>query len=133
MWVRKSEEEIRAQREREEQGLRSLRRPLIVAASLSAVSVLLYSLGLRGSFRGMVVYTESPASVARTAILGAFMFTMIFVIAVFNQRRRGALTPTAGDSLLCRDCKEPSHYNPHGGCRCGGRLEPFSFFNWVES
>ena len=59
-------------------------------------------------------------------------FALFFAVALLNRRRRGASLYASGESLLCRECTQPFQANADGLCGCGGRLEPFAFFRWVE-
>ena len=132
MWVRKSEEEIQEHLNREEAKRTSLGRPLLFALILTAVAMILYLFGYRGgSMRSGVVIVSTPGvSILGTFIAGALLFTIFFAFFVYRQRRRGLYSPH--DSVICRDCKEPSQANPSGVCQCGGTLEPFAFFTWTE-
>ena len=134
MWARKSDEEIREYLAREEAKRRSLLRPFLFALGLTAGAVALYALGYRGGWlRGGVVLVSSPGGFgARTLFAGVFFFALFFAVAVYNQRRRSPSSYNPGDSLLCGECRQPSAANASGVCRCGGRMEPFAFFNWNE-
>jgi hypothetical protein len=132
MWVRKSEDEIQEYRELEEAKRTSLVRPLLFASVLTAISIILYLFGYRGgSLRSGVMLLSTPSSFTLgTVLVAVFFFVFFFAFAVFRQRRKTFHSPS--DSLLCRECKQPSHSNPAGLCQCGGALEPFAFFTWTE-
>jgi hypothetical protein len=134
MWTRKSDEEILAYVERQEAKRRSFLRPLVFALALTAVATFLYSAGYRGGWlRGGMVWVSGPEGFGpRTLFTAAFFFSFIFALAVYNQRRPGASPLSAGDVLLCRECRQPSHAGASRACGCGGELEPFAFFYWVE-
>jgi hypothetical protein len=131
MWVRKSEAEIQQYFAQRDLKRKSLRRPFILASVLTAAVMLLYTLGWRGGFRSFLIFTTSPTPLGfKAVIMSAFLFIVFFSIAYYNQRRYGTLTPIS-DSLLCRECKQPAHPNPECRCQCGGRLEPFDYFDWI--
>lgn len=134
MWMRLSNEEIGEHLEREESRRKSLLRPFLFALGLTAGATVLYALGYRGGWlRGGSVFVSSPGGLgARTLFVSAFLFALFFAVAVLNRRRRGASLHASGDSLLCRECTQPFQANASGLCRCGGKLEPFAFFRWVE-
>ncbi|MEW6128619.1 MAG: hypothetical protein AB1757_16390 [Acidobacteriota bacterium] len=130
MWVRKSEKEIENWQKLQAQKCNDKLRPFLVSLGISTASFIVYLLGYRGSFRGFIFYSESSTSGIRALIIFVFFFLIIFSIAIFNQRRYGALTPNR-DSLLCQSCQTPCAYNAEQRCFCGGKLEPFGYFNWV--
>ena len=132
MWVRKPEEEIRVYLNQHEAKRRSLLRPFLFALALTASTLILYQWGCRGgSMRSGVVIVSTPdVFTLGTFIAGAFLFTIFFAFFVHLQRHRGLYSPF--DSVLCRECKQPSRANPAGVCQCGGTLEPFAFFTWTE-
>lgn len=134
MWMRRSDEEIGEYLEREEAKRKSLLRPFLFALALSAGATILYALGYRGGWlRGGLVFVSSPGGLgARTLFVSAFFFALFFAVALLNRRRRGASLYASGESLLCRECTQPFQANADGLCGCGGRLEPFAFFRWVE-
>ena len=134
MWMRKSEEEIREYLAGREARRQSLLRPFVFALALSAGATALYTLGYRGGWLrgGVVLVSGSQGFDARTLYLSLFLFALFFAAAVYNRRRGGPSAYSSGDSLLCRECTQPSGANDSGLCRCGGRLEPFAFFTWVE-
>jgi hypothetical protein len=134
MWMRKSDEEIRAHLERQEAKRKSVLRPFLFALALTAVAMILYSAGYRGGWlRGGMLLVSGPGGFdPKMLFTAAFLFSLFFAVAVYNQRRHGSASPAAGDVLLCRECRQPSHADASGACGCGGELEPFAFFNWVE-
>ena len=132
MWTRKSEDEIREYFDKEEAKARGLLRPLLFALIGTIAVVILYSLGYRGGGLRSGVILMGPSGFSwRTFGMGIFLFPVIFGIAVYFLRRRNPAQSTS-DHLLCSDCKEPTHANLLGICECGGKLEPFAFYNWVE-
>lgn len=133
MWVRKSEVEIRDYLDRQEAKKKSLLRPLLFALILTVIAVIIYSLGYRGGWlRGGLVVVSNPSGVSlRTVFVGIFFFAFFFAIALYY-RRRSTSSYSATDSLLCRKCVQPFNANPSAACQCGGKLEPFAFFIWVE-
>jgi hypothetical protein len=133
MWTRKSESEIREFLAEQEAKRKSLLRPLLFASILTVISVIIFSLGYRGGWlRGGMVFVTNPSGLGlKTVFIGLFFFALFFAIAVYNQRRHNSLFSTS-DSLLCRDCNEPSDGHLSARCECGGTLEPFAYFNWVE-
>ena len=133
MWVRKSEDEIQDYLDQEEAKKKSLLRPFLFALALTVVTLILYSLGFRGgSLRAGLVIVSNPSSLGlSTLLIGIFLFVCFFAMALYNQRRRSTLF-SASDSLLCRECKQPSNANPSVMCQCGGKLEPFACFTWIE-
>jgi hypothetical protein len=135
VWVRKDEGEIRGYLERQEERRKSFLRPFLFALGLTAVAMILYSAGYRGGWlRGGLVLVSGPEGFGpKTLLVAAFFFTSIFALAVYNRRRHGSSSPDAGEILLCRECRQPSHAGASGACGCGGGLEPFAFFNWVEA
>lgn len=132
MWVRKSEAEIKHYLDRQEARRKSLLRPFLIAAGFTVIALILYSLGYRGSrISGGLVMVSDPTDFAiRTVFPGLILFAPVFVVALLINRRKRPYTAT--DSLLCSECKQPSSGNPEAVCRCGGRLEPFAFFEWHE-
>lgn len=134
MWTRKSDEEIRVYLERQEAKRKSFLRPFLFALALTAVAMTLYSVGYRGGwFRGGMLLVSSPEGFnSKMLFTAAFFFSLFFALAVYHSRRRGAASHAAGDVLLCRECRQPSHADDTGACGCGGKLEPFAFFNWIE-
>lgn len=133
MWVRKSEAEIQDFLAQKEANKKSLLRPFLFALVLTVVSLILYSFGYRGGSRQAgVVLVSNPGSLGIGSLfIAAFLFVFLFAIALYNQRRRSTVF-FASDSLLCRECKQPSHANPSLVCQCGGKLEPFACFSWIE-
>jgi len=133
MWIRKSEEEIQDYLHRQEAKKKSLLRPFLFALVLTVIALIIYSLGYRGgSLRGGVVLVSNPSSLSLSTLLGGiFLFVFFFAMALYNQRRRSTLF-SASDSLLCQECKQPSNANPSVMCQCGGKLEPFACFSWIE-
>jgi hypothetical protein len=133
MWVRKSEEEIQDYLDQQEAKRKSLLRPFLFALALTLVSLIIYSLGFRGgSIRAGIMLVSDPSLPGKATLLsGVFLFITFFAIALYNQRRRSSFF-SASDSLLCRECKQPSDSNPSAFCQCGGKLEPFAFFSWNE-
>ena len=133
MWVRKSETEIEDYLAQQEARKKSLLRPFLFALALTVVSLVIYSLGYRGGLRKAgIVLVSNPGSLGiSTLFIGIFLFVFFFAIALYNQRRRGTVF-FASDSLLCRECKQPSNANPSLVCECGGELEPFACFRWTE-
>jgi hypothetical protein len=134
MWIRKSETEIQECLDEEEAKKKSLLRPFLFSLAITVVVVVLFSLGISGvSFRGNVLMMVNRGGFRITTLLAAvFVFALLFVVMLYKQRRGGLFGPSAGDSLLCSDCKEPSHPNSSGRCQCGGQLEPFAFYKWDE-
>jgi len=133
LWIRKSKGEIQDYLDHQEAKKKSLLRPFLFALALTVVALVFYSLGYRGGwFRaGLVVVSEPGRFNLRTLFMGTLLFICFFAMALYNQRRRS--TPFfASDSLLCRECKQPSNPNPSLMCECGGQLEPFAFFSWLE-
>lgn len=133
MWIRKPEEEILAYLNQHEAKRRSLLRPFLFALALTASTLILYQWGCRGgSMRSGVVIVSTPGVFTLGMfIAGAFLFAIFFAFFVYLQRHRGLYSPF--DSVICRECKQPSHANAEGLCQCGGTLEPFAFFTWVEN
>jgi hypothetical protein len=134
MWIRKSDEEIQAYVDEQKAKRESWLRPLLYALILTVICLALYSFGYRGGWlRGGVVLVSGPSSLSFANIFaGAFVFVFLFIILFYKQRSRPILSYSASDQLLCRECKQPANGNALGVCKCGGRLEPFAFFNWVE-
>jgi len=134
MWIRKSDEEIQAYFDKEKAKKESWWRPLLWASILTVVSVTLYRLGYRGGWlRGGVVLVSSPTSLGVEILVPAvFIFVVVYFLVLLRQRSRPVFSYSASDQLLCRECKQPANGNPLGVCKCGGRIEPFAFFNWVE-
>jgi len=133
MWLRKSEGEIQAYLDQQEANKKNLLRPFLFALALTAIALVIYSLGYRGgSLRAGIVLMSDPGSIGiGTLFSGLFLFAFFFAIARYNQRRRSTLF-FSSDSLLCRECKQPSDANPSLMCPCGGKLESFAYFNWIE-
>ena len=134
MWVRKSETEIRDYLDRQEAKRKSLLRPFLFALGLTVIAMILYSFGYRGgSLRAGIVLVSNPTSLGMSTLLaGTFLFVTFFAMALYNQRRRSSFF-SSSDSLLCRECKQPSEPNPSMICECGGKLEPFAYFSWEEN
>ena len=134
MWNRKSETEIQDYLDQEESKKKSPLRPFLFSLAITVFVVVLASLGIRGmSVRGNVLMMVDQGGLRLTTLLaGVFVFALLFVVMLYKQRRGGLFSPSGGDSLLCRDCKEPSHPSPSGRCQCGGQLEPFAFYTWDE-
>lgn len=130
MWVRKSEAGIQLVEISKDQRRKNLWRPLAVTTALMAIGVFAYSLGLRSCSQGIVIASSRPTQfTSGTTAVWAVLFLIFFGLALYRQRRHGGLfTP---DNLLCRDCKEPSHFNPEMRCPCGGRLESLDYFDWI--
>ena len=133
MWVRKSEAEIESFLAQQEAKKKSLLRPFLFAFVLTVVSLIIYSLGYRGGSRQAgVVLVSNPGSLGIGSLfIAVFLFVFFFGIAFYNQRRRSTVF-SASDSLLCRECRQPSAANPLLVCQCGGQLEPFACFSWIE-
>jgi hypothetical protein len=131
MWIRRSEEEIQKYMKAQEARRKSLLRPLLFALVLTVVALILYLIGYRGgSLRTGIVMFSDPRSLTLGIVFPAvFLFVTFFASTLLWQRRR---TLSATDSVLCRECKEPSHPNAEEVCECGGKLEPFAFFTWTE-
>jgi hypothetical protein len=132
MWIRKPEDEILVYLNQHEAKRRSLLRPFLFALALTVSMLILYQWGCRGgSMRsGVVMVSTQSVFTFGTFASGASLFAIFFAFFVYMQRHRGLYTPF--DSVLCRECKQPSRANPEGLCQCGGTLEPFAFFTWVE-
>jgi hypothetical protein len=81
--------------------------------------------------RSGVAIVSTPGTFTVASLLaGVLVFGICFAFFVYIQRHKGLYSPW--DSVLCRRCKQPSRANPEGMCQCGGKLEPFEFFAWVE-
>ena len=134
MWIRKSETEIQAYLDQEEAKKKSLLRPFLSSLAITVVVFVFTSLGVRGmSFSGNVFMMADQGGFRMATLLaGVFVFALLFVVMLYKQRRGSLFGPSGGDSLLCRECKEPSHPSPSGRCQCGGQLEPFAFYRWDE-
>ena len=132
MWVRKSEEEIQDYLNQQEAKRKSLLRPFLFSFIFTVIAIIIYSLGYRGgSFTSGIYLFTSPSGLNKRMILaGTFLFVFLFTLALYRQRRGTSFW--ASDHFLCRECTEPSSANPSMICQCGGRLEPFAFFNWTE-
>ena len=133
MWIRKSEEEIQDYLDQQEAKKKRVLPPLLFALVLTVIALIIYSLGYRGGSlrRGIVLVTNPSSLSTRTLFSGIFLFVFFFAIALYNQRRRSSVY-SSSDSLLCQECKQPSNANPSRTCQCGGQLEPFAYFCWVE-
>jgi hypothetical protein len=130
MWIRKSEKEISELRQKKELEKKSLTRPAIFAAVLTAIFVMLYYFGFRGRVGGFIMFSTNSPKLWMMLFLGVFVFTLLFLIAMSQQRKGIKLL---GDSaMLCQNCKEPSPVNIENLCQCGGTLEHFEFFEWQE-
>src|SRR5204863_2783266 len=107
-------------------------RPFLFALALTVVALILYSLGYRGGWlRGGLIVLSDASDLALGILLpGLFLFGFFFVFAVYRTRRK--LPYSASDNLLCAECKQPSSGNPAAVCECGGTLEPFAFFSWIQ-
>lgn len=134
MWVRKSEDQIQDYLDQQEAKKRSLLRPFLFALVLTVVSLIIYSLGYRGGSRqaGVVLVSNPSSPGIGSLFIAVSLFVFFFAIALYNQRRRSTVF-SASDSLLCRECKQPSDANPSLICQCGGKLEPFACFSWIEA
>jgi hypothetical protein len=132
MWIRKSEAEIQNYIDRQEAKKKSLLRPFLFALMLTNIAIIAYSLGYRGGWLrgGIVVVSNGSIPGVGIVFAGLFLFAFFFAFALYRNRRTPAYS--ASDHLLCRECKQPSSGNPSASCRCGGELEPFAFFSWVE-
>ena len=135
MWIRKSDEEVQAYFDEQKAKRESWSRPILWASTLTVISLTLYSFGYRGGWlRGGMVLVSSPTRLSLGSLIpAAFFFVFFFFLAVVQQRSRPVFSYSVSDQLLCRECKQPANGNPLGVCKCGGRLEPFAFFNWVEA
>jgi hydrogenase-4 membrane subunit HyfE len=126
MWVRKSEKEIQDYLDWAEAKKRSVLGPFLF--SLMTVIVIVGS-ALAYSAPGFVFINPS----GRLNLLPVFAILLLFVglfsLALYKQRKSTVLFYLANDTLLCRECKQPSA-NPSGQCKCGGQLEPFGFYSW---
>ncbi len=134
MWIRKSEEEISVYLARKDVERKNIVRPLAFAAAFTAVAMLLFSFGLRGSTRGFFLFSKRPESLnARTIFVGVFLFLMFGAIAIYRQRNYGRAFSDDDDFARCRECKETAHVNIDKVCSsCGGKQEPTAFFSWIE-
>jgi hypothetical protein len=132
MWVRKSETEIQQIVAQKEADKRNLIRPLLFAAAITVVVVLLYLFGLRGRAQGFVA--QQPDGLNwRLIVAGLFLFALFAGVATYRQRKQGRILGGASDILRCRDCKELEHVKANKSCSvCGGEQEPSDFFRWVE-
>ncbi len=133
MWIRKSDEEIQDHLARQEARRQSLLRPFLFALMVTVIAMVIYSLGYRGGWlRGGLVLVSNPSGFSiGTVFAGIVLFAFIFAITLYRQRRSASSYFTS-DYRLCRECKQPSHADPSAVCQCGGKLEPFAFFSWVE-
>jgi hypothetical protein len=121
MWVRKSEAAIQQSIETLNRRRKKLWPSLAMATTLTAVIVILYSLGIRST---------APAKFGlRTVIMALILFLFFFALSIYTQKRDGGLF--ANSSLLCKECKEPCRSNQELRCHCGGNLEPFDYFHWI--
>ena len=135
MWVRKSEAQIEHYLNQQEARRKSLLRPFLFAIGLTVVSLIMYSLGYRGGWLrvGIVIVSSPLDSPVGLVLPGVGLFIFFFAFFLYRQRRPRTVSHHASDSLLCRGCKQPSlNTDPSGLCQCGGKLEPFAFYNWVE-
>jgi hypothetical protein len=62
--------------------------------------------------------------------MGGVLFLVSFALNVYLQRCDWGFFAEDG-TRLCSDCKIPGHANQRMRCSCGGRLEPFGYFDWV--
>ncbi len=63
-------------------------------------------------------------------IMLLILVLLIFPIVVFvTGRDKGILAPGSG---LCAQCFEPGYYHNGSRCACGGVIEPFGFYRWIE-
>ena len=133
MWIRKPEQEIQDFLDQQEAKRKSLLRPLLFALILTVIALILYSVGYRGGWLGGgLVLVSNPSGFGVTTVFAAiFLFVIFFSFALYRQRRNRS-SHSAHDILLCRECQQPSHANPAAVCQCGGKLEPFAFFSWME-
>ena len=129
MWVRKSEKEIQHYSEWQEAKKKSVLGPLvfsvftvifIVGCSLAYIEVGFVFLNPNGSLNLVPIF----------AIL--LLFVCVFSMALYKQRKSTVESYLANDTLLCRECKQPSA-NSSGRCECGGQLEPFGFYRWERN
>ena len=130
MWIRKSENEISELRQKNELEKKNLTRPAIFATVLTVISVILYYFGFRGRVGGFVVFSSNSPQLWTMLFIGAFVFTLVFVIALSHQRK--GIKLLSDSAMLCKNCKDPSQVNIENLCQCGGTLEPFEFFEWQE-
>jgi hypothetical protein len=131
MWARKSESEVHQIVAEHEADKRNLIRPVLFAAAITGVVVVLYLLGFRGRAQGF----DSQQPVLNWQLLagGAFVFALIAIVSTYRQRKHGRLLGGAADFLRCRDCKELGHATANRLCSiCGGVQEPSDFFRWVD-
>jgi hypothetical protein len=130
MWIRKPEEEIQEYLNRLEAKRRSLLRPFWFALALTASTLILYQWGCRGgSMRsGVVIVSTLGVFTFGAFIAGAFLFAIFFVFFVYLQRHRGLYSPF--DSVLCRECKQPSHANPEACASVEGNWNRLSYW-WM--
>ena len=136
MWVRKPEREIQAVLAAHAERQKSLLLPARNAALIATFFTIAYALGLRACTRSVVVVAaEAPRFSTRTLIgvvvVFAIQFLIFFAVALYFQRHYGGFT-SREDVLLCRECYTSSHRNVLRRCTCGGGLEPFDFFDWVD-
>jgi hypothetical protein len=133
MWIRKSSEEIQLYLNKKMLDRYKLGQPIIFAFVLSCVCLLIYSIGYRGGFvRGGIVLISSAPNMfnVRGLFIGLFLFVLFSIITIARQRKYGSVWGPPSGALLCRECKRPS--NPNVMCSCGGVLEPFEYYNWME-
>ncbi|HEX8250548.1 MAG TPA: hypothetical protein VF599_20410 [Pyrinomonadaceae bacterium] len=130
MWTRKSDAAIKNLLEEKLRQRKSPRRPLIGAFIITAICMILFSLGVRGT--RAFAYLTSPTSLFEPVnlFIGTFVFALLFSMMYFNQRR-GISNLASDESFLCNRCKEPYLVDTgNSSCRCGGRLEPSDYFSW---
>ena len=132
MWIRKSDQEIQNLLAQQQAKQKSLLRPFLFASLLTGIALILYAFGYRGGWLrgGVVVLSNESALNLRTLISGVFLFAIFFALALYRRRSQPSHSPN--DILLCRECKQPANAGSLAMCNCGGTLEPFAFFSWVE-
>jgi hypothetical protein len=88
MWVRKSETEIQQILAQREADKKNLIRPVLFAAAITIVVMLLYSLGFRGSTQRFIVQPAEDLN-WRLIVAGLLVFTTVAGVAIHRQRKRG--------------------------------------------
>jgi len=114
MWVRRAPQEIASIEARQRRALYNPVVPIVIAVIVTAFVAVAGRHGFHSVF-------------SSRALLPTLFIT--FLLIYFGMLFAGT---NPGNVLFCPACNRPETATPDGTCHCGGKLEPLSYWRWVE-
>ena len=126
MWVRKSDEQIARDRPRL---WLSFRGPLLWF-------LVLFVLGIPRAIEGPRSPVQTWPQTWPEILSSSWRFAATVALAVyilqFVLRRRIGPTGSSGKVVICDTCHRVMHPSSEGKCQCGGKLDDFDNWTWID-